>query len=623
MLHSSTKKLIDRLAEMTELGKLDWTEGDDGNIIYSTEGYSVVLSGSADQIVITSIDGKELERAEASDLSVSHNDAGTSYSEIVAAMTSEANRIALGTETAISTLLAGMEEPEIEEPEPEMVAEAPEDAVNEATALVEETPEQVEADAAEEAVTEEEVEVDPEPEVEAEAEVALVSDVVGSTEDYSDESVAAVAAPSEDAAEVEDLEADEEADAEPDLEATEASVDALEEEAPVNVEDTADDTSTEEVETTDSVSTFSAPEAEPEEDVTAEDSTPDTAEAAETLAHDVEPVESESELTEAVARLADEVNNRDASGLDAAAATAVGAVAMAAGVPDAAEEDAETSLDAAEEAVAEIEIPDPTEVEAEAESEAETENEVVTAPLSKVAYVPFGSEEVSVSEDTTALDSPVEIAASEDNVVEEPVSETADPEIETPELEPETVEATEPDFVSVDADLEPSTPAPTTSFGTFMSSPASETPVERESTPEPEAEPETIEAAAEVATPEPEPVAATTDAEPPTETPAQSYSLSGIGAGFGLGALSAKTEASGIPGPTASPADPEKIIIDATDDVLPEPEGQSTLPPLSGDNSISFGNSEGGDTAVLTESAADADTETDILKPRTRFNPWD
>ena len=62
MLHSSTKKLIDRLAEMTELGKLDWTEGDDGNIIYSTEGYSVHLPASADEVLITSIEGKELER---------------------------------------------------------------------------------------------------------------------------------------------------------------------------------------------------------------------------------------------------------------------------------------------------------------------------------------------------------------------------------------------------------------------------------------------------------------------------------------------------------------------------------------------------------------------------------
>ena len=162
MLHSSTKKLIDRLAEMTELGKLDWTEGEDGAIVYSTEGYSVVLSSTADQIVITSIDGKELERAEASDLSVSQNDEGQSYSDIVATMTSEATRIALGTETAISTLLAGMAQSEAVEAEPEMAVEAPEDAINETTALTEEAPEEVEADAVETGA----VETEPESEIE-------------------------------------------------------------------------------------------------------------------------------------------------------------------------------------------------------------------------------------------------------------------------------------------------------------------------------------------------------------------------------------------------------------------------------------------------------------------------
>ena len=52
MLHASTRKLIDRLAEMTELGKLDWTEDDAGNIAYATEGYSVSLTENPGEVII-------------------------------------------------------------------------------------------------------------------------------------------------------------------------------------------------------------------------------------------------------------------------------------------------------------------------------------------------------------------------------------------------------------------------------------------------------------------------------------------------------------------------------------------------------------------------------------------
>ena len=110
MLHASTKKLIDRLAEMTDLAKLDWTDGEDGNITYSTEGYSVSLTETPNEVVITSKDGKELERAGAEALAATPAEDGGTYADIVAAMTKEAARVARGTETAISTLLAGMED---------------------------------------------------------------------------------------------------------------------------------------------------------------------------------------------------------------------------------------------------------------------------------------------------------------------------------------------------------------------------------------------------------------------------------------------------------------------------------------------------------------------------------
>ena len=114
MLHTSTRKLIDRLSEMTELGKLDWIESDDGNIAYSTEGYSVTLTESPNEVVITSKDGKELERASAEQIAATETEDGTSYTALVAAMTAEAARVARGTEAAISSLLAGMEDAPVE-----------------------------------------------------------------------------------------------------------------------------------------------------------------------------------------------------------------------------------------------------------------------------------------------------------------------------------------------------------------------------------------------------------------------------------------------------------------------------------------------------------------------------
>jgi hypothetical protein len=100
--------------------------------------------------------------------------------------------------------------------------------------------------------------------------------------------------------------------------------------------------------------------------------------------------------------------------------------------------------------------------------------------------------------------------------------------------------------------------------------------------------------------------------------------LSGIGAGFGLGALSAKTEASGLPSAGApTPSTSEKVIIDATDDVLPKPEGNLNV--ALAETASAAVSAANADPVLETAdaSADDADAEADILKPRTRFNPWD
>lgn len=593
MLHPSTQKLIDRLAEMTELGKLDWTEGENGSLVYSTEGYSVCLPDGASEIVIQSIDGKELERASAEALGATTSEQGTSYSQIVADMGAEAARIARGTETAISSILAGMEEPApaAEEETTELVDEGPEDPGDEAAAM------------ASEGIANHELKTEPEPEAEPEPQAAV--------------------------------------EPEQETEAVEETVTA----APVEIETSSEaeaDTSIDRVEeeNTAEVAAFSEAEEESTVEVAAVDSEPEPEVSAEA---DAEEIDTESDVTEAVARLADEVNNRDetleetetASPVGVAAAAAVGAVASAAGLDrdDEPETEPEPAVVADDEAVTVV-----------AAAPAETAER-----LSAVPYVPFGLEE---SSETPALATafeapePVEIEpASTEPFAALEVAPEAEPEPELSTSEPEVMASTElPPLVEPEA--EPQIEAEPVSTVVEMA-PAHE-PTVVESEPETFKEPP-LESAVEpetvlAETAPVEPVAASDDAadssagvEPETTTEPESeaepvlaapeapktYSLSGIGAGFGLGALSAKTEASGIPGPSSLVTpEPEKIVIDATEDVLPELEGNLNVEQMEAAVSeISFGKSDGGPNSDEAESEESEDG--DILKPRTRFNPWD
>lgn len=302
MLHPSTKKLIDRLAEMTELGKLDWTEGENGSLVYSTEGYSVCLPEGAQEIIIQSIDGKELERAATEALVSTMSEHGTSYAQIVTEMGAEANRYARGTETAISSLLAGMAEPEapVEEDDIDLAEQGPEDPGDESAALASE------GIANHELKTESEQASEPEPapEIEPELETAAEPDAFDEPE----------------AAPVEMARAENDA------------VSSIETETETDIASPAD------------LNEF---------------------EAAET---DGEEVHTESEVTEAVARLADEVNNRpdpapvdtveiaeqvdstsnedEPSTIGIAAAAAMGVVASAAGLSqdDSAEDEVQGSI---------------------------------------------------------------------------------------------------------------------------------------------------------------------------------------------------------------------------------------------------------------------------------------
>lgn len=593
MLHPSTRKLIDRLAEMTELGKLEWTEGDGGNLIYSTEGYSVCLPDGAGEVVIQSIDGKELERAGVDALAATTSDDGASYTQIVAGMKAEAARIARGTETAISSLLAGMEEPETpaEAPAADLADHGPEDPGDEVAAMESE------------GIANHQVQAVPEPEPESETEA------------------------------MEDAPAGEPVEAETVIEhgvETGSEADGSEQ-------------------TSEAVSFADPNDAAPAEETTAIEAVSDVAMSADEQADERD---TESDVTAAVARLADEVNNRDdtaapevTSAVGAAAATAVGVVASAAGLD---QEEAAEALDAEKvESAADETLP----------------SAAIDADAARPSYVPFGLDQ---SDDAPAAIAP---EAAPEPSVPEPEDEPSEPaeiagEVDTPVSAfvavPDThtalgvPDATAPGFDTTTATspIADSEPDAVPVMARAEAEPEPETVVEAEpeieaapvaevgSSAEPEPtevqapapEPDTAFAAAEPAAPAVEadtPADGPSNAEPEADQAAiapeapKTYSLSGIGAGFGLGALAAKTEASGIPGPSsATLAEPEKIVIDATEDVLPELEGNLNVEHMEAAVSeISFGKSETTGTDESAESEEEADG--DILKPRTRFNPWD
>lgn len=639
MLHASTRKLIDRLAEMTELGKLDWTEDEAGNIAYATEGYSVSLTEDPGEVIITSKDGKELERATAEEIAATQQEDGTSYTAVVAAMSKEAARIARGTEAAISTLLAGMDDaPDAVEAASDLAEDTealPEDPVDDTTVFavapideaseedassetaeteVDETFDAAAEEPADEAVTVEATEAEPEPEFEASDD--STTEESASTED-------AAAEPEENEMEAAAIIQDEGSNDPAD---TESENEMLADSDPVEMQDEAsDEGSSDETEPETTFTTFGT-ESEPEAVLNAE-----LESDAETVA-DAFDVETETEVTEAVARMADEVKNREDTGLESAAASAVGAVALAAGLSL---QDGDTASEDAAEATASETTPETVE---------EVTEPFVAESAEPPAYVPFGLNDVeeTVQEDAAFTQAVETVEATEPEFVaevEEPLAGIVEvePEVEDVESPLDTLEQMTEDAFASRNELEgiESTAAPIeaeTEPAQLIENPPIEAfsgtsePFEAE----PVAEPEPVEAApspdalsdvVEVANAEPElePVPATADAEAPS---GNTYSLSGIGAGFGLGALSAKTEASGIPGPsTPSVETGEKVVIDATDDVLPKLEGNLNVSLAeTASAAVSSANAAAEPGSPADEST---DSEADILKPRTRFNPWD
>lgn len=114
MLHPSTKRLIDKLSDMTRKQRVTWTEGENGTVVHDTEGYRVVLTPEPHAVLLTDALGREIETCLPDEFADDVDSHGRPYSRFIAELYREANRHARGTEKAIRTLLAGLDAVETE-----------------------------------------------------------------------------------------------------------------------------------------------------------------------------------------------------------------------------------------------------------------------------------------------------------------------------------------------------------------------------------------------------------------------------------------------------------------------------------------------------------------------------
>lgn len=403
----------------------------------------------------------------------------------------------------------------------------------------------------------------------------------------------------------------------------------------------------------------------------------------ETKPEPIDPVESdateeEPDVTAAVARLADEVNNRQtseatetedsSSGVLSAAATGLAtSVAMAelspaedsAAEPEQALAQEDTSDDVAAfepERVEVAEVPEPVNG-LEASGAPAASGLIMSAAVENHTYKPFGLEAPQdqgmtgiVAGNTTEAD----ISTSADEGKVEEAGETVEPANEATDITAPVFAASIADKVQEEP-AEPPAQSNSWASTTFQMSEQNDRNLNEQT--EPEAEPHSAASVEEtrvedtLAAPEeteaPAPVEDAIEAEetnpslaavaetPTASEPQQSeeapmsFSLSGIGAGFGLGALTAKTEASGTPEANAAPSAPAKVVIDATDDVpfaAPNDDAAPAVePPLTDVTNLEP--SPAIEPALEAEPVnAEADAAKDEQpaepKPRTRFNPW-
>lgn len=104
MMHPSTKKLLDRLAEMTRQRRIGWQETSSGTgVAYAAEGYTVHLIKDPQTMQLSDANGAILEDVTSEDIAATQSESGQAYTSIFEELFREASRQARGTERAIDT----------------------------------------------------------------------------------------------------------------------------------------------------------------------------------------------------------------------------------------------------------------------------------------------------------------------------------------------------------------------------------------------------------------------------------------------------------------------------------------------------------------------------------------
>ncbi len=139
MLHPSTKRLIDKLSEMTRKQRVTWTEGENATVVHDTEGYRVVITPDPHTVLLTDALGREIETCTPEEFADDVDSHGRPYAKFIAELYREAARHARGTEKAIRALLAGLDSVEPEPPAAAVVAAAVTQFVDAPDATTDET----------------------------------------------------------------------------------------------------------------------------------------------------------------------------------------------------------------------------------------------------------------------------------------------------------------------------------------------------------------------------------------------------------------------------------------------------------------------------------------------------
>ncbi len=109
MLHPSTKRLIDKLIEMTDASKITWLEGEDGTCIYDTEGYRVTIGQAPSRVVLLDAGGRVLETVSESILANTTDSNGMQYTLRVDNLVSTARRQITGATDVIDRIVSALE----------------------------------------------------------------------------------------------------------------------------------------------------------------------------------------------------------------------------------------------------------------------------------------------------------------------------------------------------------------------------------------------------------------------------------------------------------------------------------------------------------------------------------